>query len=165
MDPMQQQPSIPHIVQVYQSPESSAKMQNPQIIHISHPSLQTSQGKVTYQQTITSKSLHIPVTSHITEMQSQGMHMSQNQIVMSCQQSQLQNIHQPMHAQMPQQVLQSSDMSQPLHVILPQVPMLVSSVQQQYYGQYDNYPKEACIVAKVEPDIHVQSEQSEKQIQ
>lgn len=165
MDPMPHQPSIPHILQVYQSPDTDAKLQNTQIIHISHPSHQASQGKLTYQQTITSKSLHIPMTSHITDIvQSQQMHMSQNQIVMSCQQGQLQSMHQAMHTTS-QQVLQSADMNQSLHVILPQVPMLVSEVQQQYYGQYENYQKEQCIVTKVEPDIHIQSERNEKHIE
>ncbi|CAH0400149.1 unnamed protein product [Chilo suppressalis] len=162
MDQMQISQSIPHIVQVYQPPTSDAKMANSQIIHLSHPPLQPSEGKVNYQQTVTSKSIQIPVT-HVTEISGQPIHMSQNQIVISCQQTHLQNIHPPMQSQMAQQVLQSSDMSQSLHVILPQVPIfkqhvLVSEVQQQYYGQYESFDKEHCIVAKMEPELPISSE-------
>ncbi|KAL0878742.1 hypothetical protein ABMA27_003789 [Loxostege sticticalis] len=156
MEQMQQpQQTIPHIVQVYQPPVTTTKIQNPQIIHISHPSLQTSQGKVTYQQTITSKTLHIPVT-HVPEI-----HMSQNQIIMSCQQTHLQNMQTLQTSQGPQ-VIQSSDMSQPVHVILPQVPsilkqhLLLGGVQQQYYGQFENYQEEQCSVTKLDPDVQLQ---------
>lgn len=148
----QPQQTIPHIVQVYQPPASTTKIQNRQIIHISHPSLQASQEKVTYQQTITSKSLHIPV-AHVPEI-----HMSQNQIIMSCQQTHLQN----MQTLQTPQVIQSSDMGQPVHVILPQVPsilkqhLLLGGVQQQYYGQYENYQEDQCIVTKLEPDVQLQ---------
>lgn len=151
----QPQQTIPHIVQVYQPPVPTTKIQNPQIIHISHPSLQTSQGKVTYQQTITSKTLHIPVT-HVPEI-----HMSQNQIIMSCQQTHLQNMQTLQTSQGPQ-VIQSSDMSQPVHVILPQVPsilkqhLLLGGVQQQYYGQFENYQEEQCSVTKLDPDVQLQ---------
>ncbi|CAG9788267.1 unnamed protein product [Diatraea saccharalis] len=162
MDQMQTPPSIPHIVQVYQPSTSHSKMQNSQIIHITHPSLQTSEGKVNYQQAVTTKSLHLPVT-HVSEVSSQPIHMSQNQIVISCQQTHLQNIHQPLQSQMTQQVLQGPDMSQSLHVILPQVPIfkqhvLVSEVQQQYYGQYEAFNKEQCSVTKMEPGLHIQAE-------
>ncbi|XP_045774168.1 uncharacterized protein LOC123873369 [Maniola jurtina] len=155
MDQMQAPVSLPHIVQVY-----------PPSVSI-HPSLQ-SQGKLSYQQTITSESLHIPVSSHIHEMQNQHL-ISQNQTVMSCQQIHLQNV-QPLQAQMQSQVLQG-DMSQQLqitsHVILPPVPMfkqhlLTNTLQQQFYGQYETFLKDAhCVVAKVEPVQVV----SEKQIE
>lgn len=137
---------IPHLLQVY-PPASESK--NPQIIHISHPSLQTSQGKVTYQQTITSD-IHIPVSSIQSEM------IAQN-IVMSCQQTHLQTL-QPMQGQ----VLQSTDLNQQLqitsHMILPSVPvykqqMLVNEIQQ-FYGQYE-YGKEHCMVAKVEAEHQI----------
>jgi hypothetical protein len=152
MDQLQTPQAIQHIVQLYQPPVSTNKIQNPQIIHISHPSLSTSEGKVTYQQTITSKSLHIPV-SHVPDL------MSQSQMVMSCEQSHLQSVHQ-LQTQMSPQVLQSSDMGQQLHVILPQVPvykqhMLVGEVQPQYYGQYDTFEK---VVTKVELNAQVEKE-------
>ncbi|CAH0625251.1 unnamed protein product [Chrysodeixis includens] len=160
MEQLQHPPTIPHLVQVYQPSVSNTKIQNPQIIHISHPGLPTSQGKVTYQQTITSESIHIPVTSqHVTEIQSQ-IQMSQNQIVMSCQQG-LHSI-QPLHGQVQSQVLQSSDMTQSLqiasHVILPQH-MLVNGVQS-YYSQYE-YPKEQCLLAKLEPDLQLVEKDNE----
>ncbi|XP_072945369.1 uncharacterized protein [Epargyreus clarus] len=139
MEQMQTPPSLPHIVQVYQPSVSI------------HPSLQ-SQGKVTYQQTITSESLHIPV-SH--DIQSQQL-LSQNQTVMSCQQIHLQNVQ-----QMQSQVLQSD--CQPLqitsHVILPQVPVfkqhMINNVPQQYYGQYEYLKDQHCVIAKVEPGMQV----------
>lgn len=152
-----QPPTIPHLVQVYQPSVTNSKMQNPQIIHISHPTLPTSQGKVTYQQTITSESIHIPVTSqHVTEIQSQ-IQMSQNQIVMSCQQG-LQSLPPlPGQSQVLQgqsQVLQTSDMSQSLqiasHMIVPQ--HMLAGVHS-YYRQYE-YPKE-CLLAKLEPDMQI----------
>ncbi|XP_030030035.1 uncharacterized protein LOC115447193 [Manduca sexta] len=152
MDHIQAPPAIPHLVQVYQPPTTSK--QNPQIIHISHS---TSQGKVAYQQTITSESIHIPVTSHTI---GNDQIMSQNQLVMSCQQ----HLHsmQPLQTQIPSQVLQGADMGQSLHVLLPQVPvfkqhMLMNGVQQQYYGQY-GYPKEQCIVTKLEPEVQLLGE-------
>lgn len=140
------QSHIPHLVQVYQPPPSDAKMHNPQIIHITHPSLQT-QGKVTYQQTITSD-IHIPVSS-ISSIQNEMI--SQNQIVMSCQQTHLQSI-QPIQGQ----VIQGTDLTQQLqitsHMLLPPVPIFKQQILmnevQHYYG-YD-YGKEQCIMAKVE---------------
>lgn len=135
------QSHIPQLVQVYQPP-SDSKMHNPQIIHIAHPGLQA-QGKVTYQQTITSD-IHIPMTSLQNDM------ISQNQIVMSCQQTHLQSI-QPLHGQ----VIQGTDLTQQLqitsHMLLPPVPVFKQQILlnevQQYYG-YD-YGKE-CVVSKVE---------------
>lgn len=53
-------PSMPHIVQVYQTTE---KLQNSQLIPISHQSLSDTQSKVTYQQEIQSASL--PVSENI----------------------------------------------------------------------------------------------------
>lgn len=47
------QPSqvLPQIIEVYQETVTeSAKIQSPQIIHISHPSLQSTNGTITYQQ-------------------------------------------------------------------------------------------------------------------
>lgn len=160
MEQLQQPATIPHLVQVFQPSISNSKIQNPQIIHISHPSLSTSQGKVTYQQTITSESIHIPVTSqHVNEIQSQ-IQMSQNQIVMSCQQG-LQTI-QPLQSQVQSQVLQSPDMSQTLqiasHVILPQH-MLVNGVQP-YYSQYE-YPKEQCLLTKLESNMQPMEKDNE----
>lgn len=150
MDQMQVPASLPHIVQVY-----------PPSVSI-HPSLH-SQGKVSYQQTITSESLQIPVTSHIHDIQNQHL-ISQNQTVMSCQQIHLQNV-QPIQTQM--QSLQG-DMTQQLqitsHVILPQVPMfkqhlLTNSLQQQYFGQYETFLKDPpCVIAKVEPEVQVINE-------
>lgn len=154
-----QQASIPHLVQVYQPSVSNTKIQSPQIIHISHPGLPTSQGKVTYQQTITSESIHMPVTSHhVTEIQSQ-IQMSQNQIVMSCQQG-LQTI-QPLQGQVQSQVLQSSDMTHSLqiasHMIVPQ--HMIAGVHS-YYRQYE-YPKEQCFIAKLEPEVQLRDKVNE----
>ncbi|KAJ0176291.1 hypothetical protein K1T71_008465 [Dendrolimus kikuchii] len=119
-------------------------MQNPQIIHISHSSLPTAQGKVTYQQSIATESLHMPVTSNTIESQI----IPQNQIVMSCQHN-LQTL-QPIQGQ----VLQSSEISQPLQVFLPQCPvfkqhMIVNGVHHQYYRHYE-YAKEACLITKLD---------------
>ncbi|XP_047534226.1 uncharacterized protein LOC125068900 [Vanessa atalanta] len=154
MDQIQTIPaSLPHIVQVY-----------PPSVSI-HPSLH-SQGKLSYQQTITSESLHIPVSSHIHDIHNQHL-ISQNQTVMSCQQIHLQNV-QPLQNQMQSQVLQGADMSQQLqitsHVILPQVPMfkqhiITNNLQQQYYSQYETFLKDAqCVIAKVEPEVQVVNE-------
>ncbi|XP_049700256.2 uncharacterized protein LOC126055382 [Helicoverpa armigera] len=158
MEQLQQPQGIPHLVQVYQPSVSNTKLSNPQIIHISHPSLPTSQGKVTYQQTITSESIHIPVTSHhVTEIQSQ-IQMSQNQIVMSCQQG-LQSI-QTLQGPVQSHVLQS-DMTQSLqiasHMILPQ--HMLAGVQS-YYRHYE-YPKEQCVLAKLEPEIQIPEKENE----
>ncbi|XP_023947486.2 uncharacterized protein LOC112052581 [Bicyclus anynana] len=152
MDQMQVPASLPHIVQVY-----------PPSVSI-HPSLQ-SQGKVSYQQSITSESLHIPVSSHIHDIQNQHL-ISQNQTVMSCQQIHLQNV-QPLQTQMQSQVLQG-DMSQQLqitsHVILPQVPMfkqhlLTNTLQHQFYGEYEAFLKDnQCVVAKVEANMPIVNE-------
>lgn len=147
------QSHIPHLVQVYQPTSSDSKMHNPQIIHITHPSLQA-QGKVTYQQTITSD-IHIPVSSIQNEM------LTQNQIVMSCQQTHLQSI-QPLQGQ----VIQGTDLTQQLqitsHMLLPPVPVFKQQILmnevQQYYG-YD-YGKEPCIVTKVEMQPQILHEKS-----
>lgn len=56
-----QGPSMPHIVQVYQT--SEAKLQNSQLIHISHPPLSEAQAKVAYQQEVQPASL--PVSENI----------------------------------------------------------------------------------------------------
>ncbi|XP_075976955.1 uncharacterized protein LOC142977119 [Anticarsia gemmatalis] len=152
MEQLQQQPAIPHLVQVYQPSVSNT-------IHISHPPLPSSQGKLTYQQSMTD-SLTLPVSSHhVTEIQTQ-IQISQNQIVMSCQQG-LQNL-QPLQNQ--SQILQSSDMTQSLqiasHVLLPQH-MLVNGMSP-YYKQYE-YPKEHLgesqkehsLLAKLEPEMQL----------
>lgn len=148
MDPMQPgPPSLPHLVQVYQhqAPISEPKIQNSQIIHISHPTVPQSHGKVAYQQTMT-QDIHIPVSSMQNDM------MSQNQLVMS--QNHIQMQAQPMQGQIIQ-----TDLNQQLqitsHMLLPPVPvykqhMLVNEVQQ-YYGQYD-YLKDPCVVTKVDPE-------------
>lgn len=140
--------AIPHLIQVYQQ-STTTKIQNPHIIHISHPPLPTSQGKITYQQTITSESIHIPVPQDV----------SKEQIVMSCQQH-IHNI--PLQGQISTQVVHGSDLGQSLHVILPQVPMFkqqmfVNGVQQQYFGQY-KLPKEQCFMAKVDTEIQLLNE-------
>ncbi|OWR43086.1 hypothetical protein KGM_210006 [Danaus plexippus plexippus] len=149
MDQMQAPASLPHLVQIY-----------PPSVSI-HPSLQ-SQGKVSYQQTITSESLHIPVTSHIHDISNQHL-ISQNQTV--CHQIHLQNV-QPLQTQMTSQVIQG-DMSQlqiTSHVILPQVPvfkqhLLNNSLSQSYYGPYETYVKDAqCVIAKVEPAVQMTNE-------
>ncbi|KAL4715740.1 hypothetical protein ACJJTC_006319 [Scirpophaga incertulas] len=138
MDHIQPVQAIPHLVHVYQPQVSESKIQNQKIIHITQSSLPTAEEKITYQQT--PKSLHLPLT-HIPDI-----HMSQNHIVMSCQQSHLQNMQQQLHTQLTPQLLQNSDLGQSLHVILPQVPifkqhMLVGEVQQQYYNHYDTCNK------------------------
>lgn len=100
-----QQPSIPHLVQVYQPSVSNT-------IHISHPTIPPSGGKLTYQQAMSSESLSMPVSSHhVAEIQTQ-IQISQNQIVMSCQQG-LQSL-QPLQSQ--SHILQTSDMTQSLQV-------------------------------------------------
>lgn len=142
MDQMQTAASLPHIVQVYQPSVSI------------HPSLQTPQGKVTYQQTITSESIHIPVSSHVQHEITNQQILSQNQTMMPCQQIHLQNMQ-----QIQPQIL-ANDMS-PMqitsHVILPQVPVfkqhvITNGVQPPYYGQYEAYRKDQhCVITKVEP--------------
>ncbi|XP_038212902.1 uncharacterized protein LOC119833096 isoform X1 [Zerene cesonia] len=134
--------SLPHIVQVYQPSVSI------------HPSLHT-QGKLTYQDAITTDSLH-PVTQvHNIQTNIQNV-LTQNQTVMSCQQIHLQNVHQgiqPMQGDCPLQITS--------HVILPQVPLfkqhlLTGTVHQQYYGQYDTFLKDQqCVIAKVEPELQL----------
>lgn len=154
MEQLQQAQTIPHLVQVYQPSVSST-------IHISHPPLPASQGKVTYQQSINTESLQIPVASHhVTEIQTQ-IQISQNQIVMSCQQG-LQSL-QPLQNQ--SQILQSSDMTQSLqiasHVLLPQH-MLVNGIPPYYsYGHeypkehYDVSHKEHNLLTKLEPEMQL----------
>ncbi|KAM3958784.1 uncharacterized protein ACR2FA_007190 [Aphomia sociella] len=150
----QSQPTIPHVMQVYHPSLSNNKIENSQIIHITHPSLQSSQGKMIYQQSVTADTLHIPIPSHNEDQERQ---INQNQISLSCHQSHLSLQH--MQGQMAS--LQSSDMGQGLqitsHMLLPQVPvfkqhMLVNNGEQQYYS-YD-YQKEQCVVTKVEPELN-----------
>ncbi|XP_053608712.1 uncharacterized protein LOC128674260 [Plodia interpunctella] len=154
MDQISPTPSaIPQIVQVY--PPANSKIQSPHIIHISHQTLQ-SQGKVAYQQSIAPKPLHIPVSSHL-EIQNQML--TQDQIVLSCQQAHLQELNPPLQAPMH---LRHNDMGSTVqitsHVILPQMPVfkqhvLVNGVQQQYY-EYDPYQKEES-VAESDPEVVV----------
>ncbi|XP_049875139.1 uncharacterized protein LOC126373153 [Pectinophora gossypiella] len=159
MDQIQPVPSMPHIVQVYQPSVSSTKIQNPQIIHISHPTLTTSQPtKITYQQTVTSGSLTIPVSDVESRLQ--------NQIVMSCQQTHLQNM-QPVTMQ--SQILQSDVPVQfTSHMLLPHVPLFKQSMvvdeSQQYYGQYGAYIKEGFI-AKAEPELTASDKQTECELE
>ncbi|XP_013192309.1 uncharacterized protein LOC106136332 [Amyelois transitella] len=162
MDQIAQTPPIPHIVQVYPPAVTNTKIQSPHIIHISHQTLQTSQGKVAYQQNMGPKPLHIPVSSHI-EIQNQMM--TQDQIVMSCQHVHLQNLNPPLQAQMH---LGNNDMGSSVqiasHVILPQMPVfkqhvLVNGVQQQYF-EYEPYQKQEC-AEKVNPETVVPVQQIE----
>ncbi|XP_059045270.1 uncharacterized protein LOC131841044 isoform X2 [Achroia grisella] len=144
------QAHMPHIVQVYQSSIPNNKIES-QLINIPHPSVQGSQEKITYQQTLTPETLHIPVNS----LSDKAIQINQNQISVQCQQGHL-NL-QPMQGHMAS--LQSSDMAHSLHItshmLLPQAPvfkqhMLISSEQQYYaYG----YQKEQCLVTKVEPEL------------
>ncbi|XP_026752619.2 uncharacterized protein LOC113512869 [Galleria mellonella] len=153
MEQLHQAQTIPHIVQVYQPSISNNKIENFQIIHISHPSLQDSQEKITYQQSV-SDTLHMPVTNHNNDPHIQ---LNQNQISIPCQQAHLNLNLQQIQGHI---TLQSSDMAQSLqmtsHMLMPQPPvfkqhMLLSSEQQQYYG-YD-YQKEQCVVTKEEPGL------------
>ncbi|CAH2041707.1 unnamed protein product, partial [Iphiclides podalirius] len=149
MDQIQTAATLPHIVQVYQPSVSI------------HPSLQTPQGKVTYQQTITSETLHIPVSSHVQHEITSQQILSQNQTLMPCQQIHLQNMQ-----QIQPQILQNdmSSMQITSHVILPQVPVfkqhvITHSDQQTYYGHYGAYLKdEHCIITKVEPGVQLITE-------
>ncbi|XP_013136173.1 PREDICTED: uncharacterized protein LOC106101477 [Papilio polytes] len=148
MDQIQATTNLPHIVQVYPS------------VSI-HPSLQTGQGKVTYQQTITSESLHIPVSSVQHEITNHQI--LQNQTMMSCQQIHLQGMQ-----QLPQ-IIQNDMNSMQItsHVILPQVPVykqhvLTNGVQQSFYGQYEAYIKDQnCVITKVEVEVPIINENTE----
>lgn len=142
MEQIQVPVSVPHLVQVFQPSTTTEDLQTPQIFHVTHPSLQT-QGKITYEQTITSESLHMTERQHI-----------QSQIVM-CQQTHMQTIQQSL-PNIQSHILQSSDMNQPLqftsHVILPQVPVYKQIVvdDQHYYGQYEYQVKDTQSSIKVE---------------
>ncbi|XP_013161945.1 PREDICTED: uncharacterized protein LOC106113648 [Papilio xuthus] len=146
MDQIQAATNLPHIVQVYPS------------VSI-HPSLQTAQGKVTYQQTITSESLHIPVSSVQHEITNHQI--LQNQTMMSCQQIHLQGMQ-----QLQPQIIQNDMNSMQItsHVILPQVPMfkqhvITNGVQQSFYGQYEAYIKDQnCVITKVEVEVPIINE-------
>ncbi|XP_014357588.2 uncharacterized protein LOC106710118 [Papilio machaon] len=146
MDQIQGATNLPHIVQVYPS------------VSI-HPSLQTGQGKVTYQQTITSESLHIPVSSVQHEITNHQI--LQNQTMMSCQQIHLQGMQ-----QLQPQIIQNDMNSMQItsHVILPQVPMfkqhvITNGVQQSFYGQYEAYIKDQnCVITKVEVEMPIINE-------
>ncbi|XP_068630126.1 uncharacterized protein [Battus philenor] len=148
MDQIQTTTNLPHIVQVYQPSVSI------------HPSLQASQGKVTYQQTVTSESLHIPVSTQV-QHEITNQQILSNQTMLSCQQIHLQSMQ-----QIQPQILQNDINSMQItsHVILPQVPVfkqhvITNGVQQNYYGQYEAYLKDRhCLITKVEPGIQVISD-------
>lgn len=80
--------------------------------------------------------------------------MSQNHLQMQ----------QPMQGQVIHTDL-SSQLQITSHMLLPPVPvykqhMLVNEVQQ-YYGQYD-YPKDPCVVTKVDPDVPIVEDKNEE---
>ncbi|KAI5642870.1 hypothetical protein NE865_05168 [Phthorimaea operculella] len=139
MDQIHPNSSMPLIVQVYPSAVDS-KMDNAQILHLSHAPLAVSdQSKLMYQQSITSEAQ--PVSSSDFNEN----HPHHTQMLMSCQQTQLQTLQTvPMQAQVIP--TEGATFQFGSHFILPQMPVHkqhdVEQPQETYLAHYGNYLKE-----------------------